>query len=108
MDYRLEKLLEELSNISKKYDLYIDGCGCCGSPSLTTVPPGEKSSSDLYWDYDNKKYVYKGRVPERFIPPEPESEEERRKRTEEERAHMLRMKDSFKKWADTLDLPNND
>lgn len=28
----LESFLAELTALSEKYDLYIGGCGCCGSP----------------------------------------------------------------------------
>lgn len=32
----LEQFLRELSELSAKYDLWIGGCGCCGSPYIIT------------------------------------------------------------------------
>jgi hypothetical protein len=34
MDEKLEEFLNELSELTKKYGLYIYGCGCCGSPRI--------------------------------------------------------------------------
>lgn len=31
---RLEKFLRDLSELSEAYDLWIGGCGCCGSPYI--------------------------------------------------------------------------
>lgn len=31
---RLKAFLKELTALTDKYDIFIDGCGCCGSPSL--------------------------------------------------------------------------
>lgn len=31
---KLNSFMDELTEISKKYKLYIDGCGCCGSPFI--------------------------------------------------------------------------
>lgn len=36
---KLSSFLQELSQLSVKYDLYIGGCGCCGSPHLS--PAGQ-------------------------------------------------------------------
>lgn len=33
----LEKFLEELTALSLKYEIFIGGCGCCGSPFLTDI-----------------------------------------------------------------------
>jgi len=31
---RMENFLNELSKLSEKHDMYIGGCGCCGSPYI--------------------------------------------------------------------------
>ena len=33
---RLDAFLQELAELTKKYNLEIDGCGCCGSPAIDT------------------------------------------------------------------------
>ena len=50
---RLDKFLEELSELSNKYGFVIGGCGCCGSPWV------EEVDGDLYADelrFMNGKY----------------------------------------------------
>ncbi|MTI68589.1 MAG: hypothetical protein FH753_18565 [Firmicutes bacterium] len=32
--HNIDEFLKELSQLSKKYDIYIGGCGCCGSPYI--------------------------------------------------------------------------
>lgn len=34
---KLNKFLEELSELSNKYGFAIGGCGCCGSPWVATI-----------------------------------------------------------------------
>lgn len=34
---RLDKFLEELSELSNKYGFEIGGCGCCGSPWVQEI-----------------------------------------------------------------------
>lgn len=34
---RLDKFLEELTELSNKYGFVIGGCGCCGSPWVDEV-----------------------------------------------------------------------
>lgn len=50
-----ELFLSELTELSKKYNIYIDGCGCCNSPYLTYEEPTEEQG-DLSWDRENKEY----------------------------------------------------
>lgn len=40
MKSRLDKFLEELSTLTKKYGFEIGGCGCCGSPYLIDLNEG--------------------------------------------------------------------
>lgn len=39
---RIRMFLQELSALSKKYDIYIDGCGCCGSPWIEDKLTGKE------------------------------------------------------------------
>lgn len=34
---QVKRFLEELTELTKKYKIRIDGCGCCGSPFLLKV-----------------------------------------------------------------------
>lgn len=34
ISHNTQEFLKELSELSKKYNIYIGGCGCCGSPYL--------------------------------------------------------------------------
>lgn len=45
---RLERFLQELTALSDKYEIYIEGCGCCGSPWLNDIKAGK--------NYDNLTY----------------------------------------------------
>jgi len=45
---RLESFLQELTALSDKYEIYIEGCGCCGSPWLNDIKAGKS--------YDNLTY----------------------------------------------------
>lgn len=46
MDKKLNKFLDELTELTKKYGYIIGACGCCGSPFLYEVK-----------DYENRKYT---------------------------------------------------
>lgn len=50
-----KEFLEELTALTKKYGIYIDGCGCCGSPYLTEGEP-TWTNGDLAWDAEKKEY----------------------------------------------------
>lgn len=54
-----ELFVKELTELSKKYGVYISGCGCCGSPFLTDKAP-DYPDGDLYWNNETKEYEYKG------------------------------------------------
>lgn len=39
---RIRMFLQELTALSDKYDIYIDGCGCCGSPWIKDKRTGKE------------------------------------------------------------------
>ena len=45
---RIRAFLQELTALSDKYEIYIEGCGCCGSPWLNDIQTGK--------NYDNLNY----------------------------------------------------
>lgn len=45
---RIRMFLQELTTLSDKYEIYIEGCGCCGSPWLNDLKSGKS--------YDNLAY----------------------------------------------------
>lgn len=50
-----KEFLKELGELTKKYKLYIGGCGCCSSPFIDD----ENSKFvflDLEWDNENQRY----------------------------------------------------
>ena len=51
----LEEFLKELTELTKKYGLYIDGCSCCGSPNIFNMED-EKIGRDLYYDCKKEEY----------------------------------------------------
>ncbi len=53
---RLRSFLQELTALSDKYEIYIEGCGCCGSPWLNDIQSG-KSYDNLAYGQDNKYKV---------------------------------------------------
>lgn len=40
-DSKIEKFLEELTELTRKHGLYIQGCGCCGSPAIRKITDEE-------------------------------------------------------------------
>ena len=55
IDNRLGNFLKELSHLTKKYNISIGGCGCCGSPYLTDLETDECLGEEL--GYDGYKYL---------------------------------------------------
>lgn len=56
MKSRVDSFLKELAELSKKYDIEIWGCGCCGSPSLMNISDGKTLADDLNWEEEEDKY----------------------------------------------------
>lgn len=50
---RLDKFLEELSELTNKYGFVIGGCGCCGSPWVDEIG-GDSVGEEL--GFVNGKY----------------------------------------------------
>lgn len=57
MDSRLNRFLEELSVLTKKYGIKISGCGCCGSPYLVDLNEGIIINTDLCYDDFGEVYT---------------------------------------------------
>ena len=55
--FELDKFLAELTELTKKYGITIDGCGCCGSPWCSRLEDGAPVGDLLDWDAENQKYV---------------------------------------------------
>lgn len=53
---RLRAFLQELTALSDKYEIYIGGCGCCGSPWLNDIKAGEYYDN-LTYGQDNRYKV---------------------------------------------------
>lgn len=54
-EIRLKAFLKELTALSQKYDIYIQGCGCCGSPWLFDERT-KKEYDDLAYKDDTTGY----------------------------------------------------
>ena len=51
---RIRMFLQELTALSDKYEIYIEGCGCCGSPWLNDLK-SEKNYDNLNYGQDGYK-----------------------------------------------------
>lgn len=49
---KVKEFLKELTELSEKYNIYIQGCGCCGSPWIWCEEDKK--------DYDNLTYLNNG------------------------------------------------
>jgi hypothetical protein len=54
---RVETFLKELGELTKKHNIKIDGCGCCGSPMLIDTRSGDDLGDNLYF-IGNSKYEF--------------------------------------------------
>jgi hypothetical protein len=54
---KIDSFLNDLTKLSVKYNLYIGGCGCCGSPFIISEG-GENNYlyDNLEYDHELKKY----------------------------------------------------
>lgn len=52
-----EAFLKELSKISKKYQIYIEGCGCCNSPFLTGEDKSYHNAKRIEWNEEKEQYI---------------------------------------------------
>lgn len=55
MKSNVKDFLEDLHKLSDKYDCYIGGCGCCGSPWVMSSE-GKELLDNLNWDFESEKY----------------------------------------------------
>ena len=53
---KLTLFLKELSELTKKYGLVIEGCGCCGSPRIYDVNSEKDVLEDLTYDFETEAY----------------------------------------------------
>ena len=53
---RLEEFLKELSELTKKYELKIGGCGCCGSPWIVDLNGRGCCGDGLRYKSEEQKY----------------------------------------------------
>ena len=52
---RIEEFLEELTELTKKHQIEIGGCGCDGSPWLDDLS-GESLMTNLTWSKEGSSY----------------------------------------------------
>ena len=52
-DEEINAFLAELTELTRKYNIVIRGCGCCGSPGIDRFSPGWIDDKD----FDNYRYV---------------------------------------------------
>ena len=58
MNDRVENFLKELAELTKKYDIAIGGCGCCGSPYLDDLKTNDIKPFGDCLSYNEKLEVY--------------------------------------------------
>jgi len=57
MSENLKSFLVELAEVSKKYNFFIGGCGCCGSPYLVNDIDDGFEYENLIYDYRKEVYT---------------------------------------------------
>lgn len=60
MNQKHEEFIKELTELSRKYDIWVTGCGLCGSPFAYLFAEPERE--------DDLQYVYEGSSPTRNMP----------------------------------------
>jgi hypothetical protein len=55
---KVEMFLKELAELTDKYGLAVNGCGCCGSPWIYDVKSGEVIVDNIDYNEHEKKYEY--------------------------------------------------
>lgn len=60
-DEKILAFLDELSEVSKKHGLFIEGCGCCGSPVIERLVSStngrcEQVAVDLGFNHETGRY----------------------------------------------------
>jgi hypothetical protein len=60
----LNKFLKELTELTKRYDIGIGGCGCCGSPYIIDLKGGTLIGEHLSWDEETNSYNIYSELPE--------------------------------------------
>lgn len=53
---KIEEFLNELTELTNKYGLYISACGCCNSPWIVDTDTDETVVEGLWYDKETKKY----------------------------------------------------
>lgn len=56
--HRYTNFILELTTLSQKYQIYIKGCGCCGSPWLYDDKEKENIGDNLSYDNDGGVECY--------------------------------------------------
>ena len=54
----VKEFLKELTELSKKYGIFIGGCGCCGSPFLYADEGGINYKDLDFQEKENRYTVY--------------------------------------------------
>lgn len=57
MDKKIKAFLKELTELSIKHNLVIGGCGCCGSPWITSMDGCLTDFDGL--EFDHKEQCYR-------------------------------------------------